>query len=157
MSSLPQSGVSVISLTKSGSPTRSHSFAETTSRARSPKYTAFTKNVSRNTETPPSGSLAVKSSTSLPWLLSLTVEYSVFTVVFRPKLEHLIRFALSLVPKKFLTREHSVTLCGPIRKMSTHGRSRLEVQDGSLAKRCLQRYASTAEPCSSHSLLTFAP
>jgi hypothetical protein len=154
VSLLPQRGVSVIPLTKVGSLTRSHSFAETTSHARSPKYTAFMKNVSRNTETPLSGSLAVKSSTSLPLLLSLMVEYSVFTVVSRPKSEHLIRFALSPARKRFLTRVHSVTLCGPIRKTSTHGRSRLEVQAGSLAKRCLQRYASTVEMFSLPSLLT---
>lgn len=155
MSLLPQTGLSVISLTKLGSLTKLHSFVETTSHARSPKYTAFTRNVSRSTEMPPSGSPAVKSSTSLPWLLSLMAEYSVFTVASRPKSEHLTRFALSLVPKRFPTREHSVTLCGPIRKTSTHGRSRPEVQDGSLAKKCLQRYASNSEIRSLHNLLTF--
>ena len=40
--------------------------------------------------------------------------------------------------------------------MSTHGQCRLEVQDGSSAKRCLQRYASIAPICSSHKLLTLA-
>ena len=49
-----------------------------------------------------------------------------------------------------------MTLCGPIRKMLTHGRSRLEVQDGSSAKRCLQRYATSAEMRSSNTLLTYA-
>lgn len=104
---------------------------------------------------PRSGSPAVKSLTSLPWLLSLMAEYSVFTVVSRPKSEHSIRFALSHAPKRSPMRELSVTSCGPIRKMSTHGQCRLEVQDGSSAKRCLQRYASTARICSSHKLLTF--
>ena len=48
-----------------------------------------------------------------------------------------------------------MTLCGPIRKMWTHGRSHLEVQDGSLVKRCLQRYASRTGMCSLQRLLTF--
>ena len=48
-----------------------------------------------------------------------------------------------------------MTLYGPIRKTSTHGRSHPEVPDGSSVKKCLQRYASTAQICSSHKLLTF--
>ena len=125
------------------------------SRDKSPRCTVSTKNASRSTATRQSGRLAVKSSTSLPWLLSLMAEYSVFTVVSPPKSERLIRFASSLAPRRSRMREHFVTLCGPIQKMLTHGRSPQEVQDGSSARRCLQRYASTAKICSSHSPLTF--
>lgn len=155
MSILKLSGVRVVSLTRLDSLTRSHSSAVTMNRARSPKYTDSTRNASRSTETLPSGSPAVKSSTSLPWLLSLMAGCSASTVVYRPKSEHLIRSALLPAPKKSLTKEHSVTLCGPIRKMWTHGRSRLEVQDGSSAKRCLQRYAARTGMYSLQRLLTF--
>jgi hypothetical protein len=134
----------VIPLTRLGSPTRLRSFVEITSLARSPKSTASTRNASKNTETPRSGSPAVRSLISWLWLLSLMEESSVSTVASRQRSERSTRFALWPALKRFLTREPSVTLSGPIRKTLTHGRYRPEAQVGYSARRCLQKYALTA-------------
>ena len=86
----------------------SHSFAVTTSRAKSLKSMASTKSASKSTATPRSGKLHAKYSTSYHLVLLSMERFFAFTVASAQRFALSIKFVLLLALKKSHMRVPSV-------------------------------------------------